>query len=176
MAKHKFSFTESEIQLLFGHEAAEDEDTDRLRKYYFKSDIYNQIAHADDLKLRILVGHKGIGKSALLKIDMAEKEENNLLVVLIKPNDISKITTRPGDFLQIIEDWKNGLTEIIAKKVLDYLGGKGTTIPENFAAYGGKLIDFLRDVFKEKINSSLVHTHKQIMKKFFEQGKYLYLY
>ena len=30
-------FSEVEIQQLFGHEAAEDENRDRLREYYFKT-------------------------------------------------------------------------------------------------------------------------------------------
>jgi SOS response regulatory protein OraA/RecX len=37
------SFTETEIQSLFGHEAAEDEDPARLREYYFKSATYDQV-------------------------------------------------------------------------------------------------------------------------------------
>ena len=60
-------FTELEIQRLFGSEAAEEEEPDRLKQYYFKNKIYNQVI--TDLPLRILVGHKGIGKSALFRID-----------------------------------------------------------------------------------------------------------
>lgn len=49
-------FTDDNIQKLFGHEAAEDEDPERLKKYYFKSSIYDRIA--TDLPIRILVGHR----------------------------------------------------------------------------------------------------------------------
>ncbi len=66
-------FTEENIRKLFGHEAAEDEDIDRLKEYYFKNDTYAQVA--TDLPFRILVGHKGIGKSALFQIAMAEDKE-----------------------------------------------------------------------------------------------------
>ena len=59
-------FNEVEIQKLFGHEAAEQESPERLKEYYFKNNTYNQIVV--DLPLRILVGHKGIGKSALFKV------------------------------------------------------------------------------------------------------------
>ena len=55
------AFDERSIQQLFGHEAAEDEDPRRLREYYFKTSVYDQVKA--DLPLRILVGHKGIGKS-----------------------------------------------------------------------------------------------------------------
>lgn len=68
------SFTESNIQKLFGHEAAEDEDPMRLREYYFKGSAYEQIVN--DSPVRVLVGHKGIGKSALIKVAIAEEQES----------------------------------------------------------------------------------------------------
>lgn len=36
-------FNELEIQRLFGHEAAEQEDPKRLKEYYFKNKIYSQV-------------------------------------------------------------------------------------------------------------------------------------
>ena len=48
--------------------AAEDEEIGRLKEYYFKNDVYDKINN--DLSLRILVGHKGVGKSALFKVAM----------------------------------------------------------------------------------------------------------
>ncbi len=36
-------FNDAQIQQLFGHEAAEDEDTARLRQYYFKSTTFDQV-------------------------------------------------------------------------------------------------------------------------------------
>ena len=79
-------FNEYELQRLFGHEAAEDEDPKRLREYYFKSKVYGQVVN--DLPLRIVVGHKGIGKSALFQVAIAEEAEDNRLTLLIKPDDI----------------------------------------------------------------------------------------
>ena len=59
-------FDEETIRMLFGHEAAEDETIDRLKAYYLKTNIYNSMK--SNLPLLILVGHKGVGKSALLKV------------------------------------------------------------------------------------------------------------
>lgn len=98
-------FNEIEIQKLFGHEAAEQEDPNRLKEYYLKSKIYNQVV--TDLPLRILVGHKGIGKSALFKVAMdEEKSLHNRLTILIKPDDIVGIGEETDDFLKLIRDWK----------------------------------------------------------------------
>lgn len=53
----KVTFTDDVIQSMFGHEAAEDEEPDRLKNYYFKTSAYEKV-HSQ-LDLRILVGHKG---------------------------------------------------------------------------------------------------------------------
>ena len=66
-------FTEENIVQLFGQEAAEDEEFDRLQSYYFKSKTHKKVTA--DLPLRILVGHKGIGKSAIFTIARHEDEK-----------------------------------------------------------------------------------------------------
>lgn len=100
-------FNEQELQKIFGHEAAEDEDPKRLREYYFKSKVYSQVV--TELPLRILVGHKGIGKSALFKVAIEEETEKNHLTILIKPDDIIGIGEGSTDFLRLIREWKNGI-------------------------------------------------------------------
>ena len=77
------NFNEMNIHKLFGHEAAEDEDPKRLKEYYFKHQIFEEIVV--DLPLRVVVGHKGIGKSALFKIAIEEETSNNRLAISIKP-------------------------------------------------------------------------------------------
>ncbi len=119
----KLSFKEEQIQSLFGHEAAEDEDPKRLREYYFKSATYDQVV--TDLPVRILVGHKGIGKSALFRVAIAEQIESGKIIVEIKPDDIAELSTNEGarlDFLSLIRNWKVGLKEIIARKAATRLG------------------------------------------------------
>lgn len=113
-------FNEENIQRLFGHEAAEDEDPQRLREYYFKSNIYAQAIA--DLPLRIVVGHKGIGKSALFKVAMAEDKDKDKISIIVQPNDITHLPTENQDFLQIIRYWTEGLCEIIIQKVLQSFG------------------------------------------------------
>ena len=80
----KLTFSETELQELFGHEAAEDEQLSRLRQYYFKTNTYDQVAN--DLSLRILVGHKGIGKSALFQVAIADEKDR----IVLFPVDLDK--------------------------------------------------------------------------------------
>lgn len=49
-------FTPENIEHLFGKEAAENEDSERLRAYFFKNKVYESIRA--NLPLRLLVAHK----------------------------------------------------------------------------------------------------------------------
>ncbi|MCB9384267.1 MAG: hypothetical protein H6509_06610 [Bryobacterales bacterium] len=148
MSKHPRSverFDAITIHRLFGHEAAENEDPSRLKEYYFKTDNFDQVVA--DLPLRIVVGHKGIGKSALFKIAFTEDSERDDLAIFLKPDDILTITTESADFLGTIRDWKIGLARIISDKVLTNLGATDRGRTEALKRYGGQVVDFLVDTF-----------------------------
>lgn len=89
-------FSDENIVQLFGQEAAEDEDFDRLQSYYLKSKTHKSVTA--DLPLRILVGHKGIGKSAIFTIARHEDEKHNKLSILIRPDDIAFVGKNSTDF------------------------------------------------------------------------------
>jgi len=149
----KLIFTEENIQKLFGHEAAEDESFERLQSYYIKNKTHDKVMA--DLSLRILVGHKGIGKSALFKIAISEDASKGKLPLLIKPDDIADLAHDSTDFHHLIRDWKYGLINIIASKVLKNFGQTDTSgILSKITNYGGHLINFLTES-ANKINENL---------------------
>ena len=115
------NFDEETIRAIFGHEAAEDEEIERLKRYYVKTDVYNAIRSS--IPLYILVGHKGVGKSALFKVLSAEEEEIGNIVITIQPDDILDIETSEENFLQRIRDWKEGLSKIIFRELILSLNG-----------------------------------------------------
>lgn len=165
-------FTEVEIQKLFGHEAAEQEDPKRLKEYYFKNRTYDQVV--TDLPLRILVGHKGIGKSALFKVAMdEEKNLSKRLTILIKPDDIIGIAEEEENFLKLIRAWKIGINEIIVEKALSSFGLKFDGFREKLNSFGGEILAFLTsslpDSIKEKIN--LDPSKKIILDNFLQTNK-----
>ncbi|MDA8172919.1 MAG: hypothetical protein M0Z48_13945 [Nitrospiraceae bacterium] len=137
LEKYKVKLTDENIQKLFGSEAAEDESFDRLKQYYFKTSVYERITA--DLPLRIMVGHKGIGKSALFKIAAAEDAEGNNLALFIRPDDISGLAKEERDFLEIIREWKKGLNEIIFGSSPNRVGKKW--VHEGRKANNGKGIE-----------------------------------
>lgn len=161
-------FTEEAIQEIFGHEAAEDENPERLRKYYFKNDTYDRIIA--DLPLRILVGHKGIGKSALFKVAMYEDESLGYLPILIKPDDIIGIGSGVTDFLKVIREWKTGLIQIICRKVLESVGVYDDEKFAKLKNFGGKILSFIEETFnansfnlepaKQKVITNFLKSHK----------------
>lgn len=156
-------FTEENISRLFGHEAAEDEEFERLQSYYIKNNTHKKLTA--DLPLRILVGHKGVGKSAIFTIARHEDEKENKLSVLIKPDDISKIGQDNSDFSQMIRDWKEGLLSIIASKVFENLNIdiENTTL-NNLLKKGSKIINLIKETLSRQteeinfdgINKSLI--------------------
>ena len=160
MKREITEFSDEIIQELFGAEAAEDENFARLKEYYFKSDVYKNITA--ELPLRIIVGHKGIGKSALITIATHEDIEHGKVPVLIQPNDISALGLGSTDFLKIINEWKAGLNEIIARKALQSFG---ITDEPNVASllkqYGGKLVSFIIETTKPFVEKGVNLSHSQ---------------
>jgi hypothetical protein len=163
-------FTEANIQKLFGHEAAEDEDIERLKEYYLKNDVYEKIAA--DLSLRILVGYKGVGKSALFTVLMAEDKENGRIPILIKPDDIADIGLQTDNVLQLIRDWKIGLENIIKEKVFKSLGLNKEGILGRGINYSGKFLHFLSEtILAVKDNVNLAPTEKALVNSFLKTNK-----
>ncbi len=153
MKNQTINFTDENIQKLFGFEDAESEPIDRLREYYFKKNTFERITA--DLPLRILVGHKGTGKSALFKVAIAEDKENNILPILIKPDDIAELGKGDENFLLRIRQWKVGLIRIIGAKVFNELGLYSDTVAAKLSKFGVKIISLVSESVKsidEKIN------------------------
>lgn len=143
---HRLTFSEAEIQNLIGHEAAEDETPSRLRQYYFKNDVYDRVTA--DLPLRILVGHKGVGKSALFKVAISERQEAGGFPILIRPDDIVGLGTDTSDFLQTIRDWKKGLLAIMARKVFSTLKVPASDAAKMLPADTEQFVDDLKNVVR----------------------------
>lgn len=171
----KYTFSEQEIQALFGYEAAEDESIERLKQYFFKSDIYDKIDN--DLPLRILVGHKGIGKSAFFKVAYAKNLEEKEVSLWVKPDDIVELAIEDDvDFLVVIRNWKRGLEKLIIDKVLENVISSNIesgTIASGIKK-GYKILDSLAEILnKEKGN---VDKAKEVIVKNFFAHKNVFVY
>ena len=164
------SFSSTEIYRLFGPEAAEDEDADRLRQYYFKGGTYADVTAR--LPLRILVGHKGIGKSALFQIAMLEDAERAELPILIKPDDIAGLAKDNADFLLTIRAWREGLNQIITQKILQTFGLDQSGVISGIQTAGGKILSYIAETVKatKVIELNFDPTKKLMLEKFLKSN------
>lgn len=164
-------FSEENIQGIFGHEAAEDEKPERLKQYYFKTKVYERIIN--DLALRILVGHKGIGKSALFKVALHEHAEVHELAILVQPNDVAGLGTESTGFSQLIHSWAQGLRDIIVAKVF-YLLGIDSSYHKHLETYQGSIFNFVEDAIKQA--KTITRDDSELLKKTFQQDPKIFIY
>ena len=116
-------FDDETIQKLFGTDTAEDEDAARLKEYFFRNKSYQNIR--SNLPLRILVGHKGIGKTALLRMSHLDDQEEGVLSLWVQPNDLILEDSTKKTFLEKISGYKILISRAIYGKALENLGLQG---------------------------------------------------
>ncbi len=163
------NFSDENIRKIFGFEDAESESIERLKQYYFKNDTFSQVIA--DLPLRILVGHKGVGKSALFRVAIAEDKEKGNLPILIRPDDIAELGEKHESMILSIRKWKFGLTAIIAKKVLSEFG-LTEDISGKIIQFGGKVISLITDTvtpLKDRVD--LLPAQKGLINRFLKSKK-----
>jgi hypothetical protein len=136
-------FNDETIQKIFGFEDAESEPIDRLKQYYFKKETFDRVM--TDLPIRLLVGHKGTGKSALIKVAISEERDKGNLPILIKPDDIAELGKSDENFLLRIRQWKYGLMKIIGAKVFSELGVYNDSLAGKLTQFGIKLVSFISE-------------------------------
>lgn len=168
--RDKFEFTDENIQSIFGYEDAESEPIERLKEYYYKNNVYNRVS--SDLPIRILVGHKGIGKSALFRISISEEKEKGNLPILIKPDDIADLGKDDENFLLKIRQWKYGLNKIIGAKVFYEFGITDEPTIKKLTNFGLKLVSYISEsvtLLQDKIN--LTASQKLLVSNFLRTKK-----
>lgn len=168
------TFTDTTIQALFGHEAAEDEDIARLREYYFKGSVYQRATA--DLPLRILVGHKGIGKSALFQVARQEDIDAGVLAILLRPDDVYEIATSSNSLLESVRNWKQGLVRIIFDKCIAAIGSSTNTQTAQQLQAGLQLIAALQASCKSLQDSNDLNIRKSQLVNGFLRSKKVRVY
>lgn len=173
----KITFTEEEISLLFGELAAEDERIERFRDCFFKSDTYEKIHN--ERPLRILVAHKGVGKSALFRMSYEENVAKNILSLWIRPNDIADLC-KVGEgetTLSLIEKWKEGLSCRIAELIMREFEVTADHPPINKAIKTGlKIATLVADIMKTVHEKVDVDKSKKVIAEKYLQNHKMVIY
>lgn len=173
MTERIITFDDITIQGLFGFEDAESESLDRLKEYYFKNSTYERVRA--DLPVRILVGHKGTGKSALFKVAMSEDREDGNLPILIRPDDIAELGRSDENFLLKVKQWKYGLTKLIGEKVLTEFSINPEEYSSKLGQFGLKILDFLTGTLEGAIENkvSMTPAQQRMVAKYLENHRIL---
>jgi len=159
-------FTDEVIVKLFGHEEAEREEPERLIEYFVKNDVYERVRA--NLRLRILVGYKGVGKSALLKVCEIEDARKEITSVWIKPDDIerAKVKESEADLSAQIREWKNALQDIIFRKVAETFGQIPEESENQLKVYGSGFLQSLISLANKRMAGTLEPAKRAAVKGF----------
>jgi len=143
----KIDFSDLQIRRIFGSEDAETETSERFHEYFVKNRAYENLRA--ELPLRVLVGHKGVGKSALLRFSFDEDVKSGILSIFLKPDDLSNLLKVAGntDINTLIDAWKTGIRKAVAEKAVENLtDGAIDRIDQSSIAFGArKLTSILKD-------------------------------
>jgi hypothetical protein len=165
----QLTFTDEEIVKLFGHEEAEREDRQRLIEYFFKNDAYRRVRA--NLQLRILVGYKGVGKSALFRVCDSEDKNDGIASVLIKPDDIAEISSDQADLNLAIRRWKEGIQEIIFRKVAGEFGRLPDDSESALINYGNGFLQSLIALANNRIGRAADPAKSAMMRAFLNKKR-----
>lgn len=167
----QITFTDETIQEIFGYEDAESESMERLKNYYYKNNTFERVRA--DLPVRILVGHKGTGKSALFKVAMSEDRERGDLPIMIRPDDIAELGRSDENFLLKIKQWKWGLTKIIGEKVLSEFNINPSDYSSKLSQFGLKIVNFVTETLSGAMEGkvSMSPTQKIMKEKYLRNHK-----
>ena len=116
------AFRDDVIYSLFGAEDAENESSERLKQYFLRNRAFDSLT--SDLPIRIVVGHKGVGKSALLKMAHLEDTDAGRASIWLQPSDLSTLDdTYDSRFDKATLAWQRGLNSVIFNKIAAIIAG-----------------------------------------------------
>lgn len=163
------TFTDEAIVRLFGYEDAEREEPARLIEYFVKNDVYTRVRA--NLKLRILVGYKGVGKSALFKICEIEDKREGVASIWIKPDDIAHLSGDETDLNIKIKEWKNSIQEIIFRKVAEEFGRLPSDSENRLISYGSGFLQSLLSLANERLGGVIEPAKRTVVSDFLKKKR-----
>lgn len=168
-------FTPDAIRALFGAEDAENESSERLRQYFYRNRAYDSLR--SNVPIRIVVGHKGVGKSAILKMAYLEDMDASHPSIWLQPSDLSTLDgTYDPRFDKATLAWQQGLLSVIYNKIEDLIAGHRSDDSGNILFSTSKdLVSAVLSLAKKHADLNLDHTRAAILDKF-QSGKTIHVY
>ncbi len=169
------NFTADIIHELFGAEDAENEDAARLKQYFYRNRAFESLTA--DVPIRVVVGHKGVGKSALLKMAHLEDLEAGRPSVWLKPSDLTSLDgTYDARFDKATLAWQTGLLRVLFDKAMQVLAGTDSSSDKSLVLSTSKdLLSALKKFAREKIALDTSATDHALLRRL-ESTDRLYVY
>lgn len=107
---------------LFGHEDAGKEDDSRLTSYYYKTMQYEDVM--SDIKLQIVTGEKGTGKSALLKMAFIEVSNTEIVPIWVRLDDLSELYSEilcNKNLYELKTLWKRSISKLVIMNLIEHM-------------------------------------------------------
>lgn len=115
----------SEIEKIFGAEAAEAERDERLMEYFYRSALYDQVTA--ESQLIIVVGFKGTGKSALMRMAYLEDARRGKVALWVTPDELGGEVYRDAGgregesdqtrIMRGIRIWRRAIVELLLRRI-----------------------------------------------------------
>ena len=153
---------------IFGYLDAFDENDEIFESYFLETNIYRKIKGRE--RLLIVVGEKGTGKSALLRMCMISNEKNNEIVVNIR----RPVIQSGGDVSQTIEGWKIYIAQEICKTLNEKreMITKNKTLNTIFAS----LEKTLSEIVKKQYDINYLEIKNNILDAYNKQNNIINIY
>lgn len=163
------------IYALFGNEDAENESPERLKEYFYRNRAYESLL--SDLPIRIVVGHKGVGKSALLRMAHLEDIDSGMASIWLQPSDFSTLDeTYDARFDKATLGWQRGILSILFDKISERLLSRGKDSSDNVAiATSRDLVNAIRALGEKYLSFKVDEAEKASIEKFLSSNR-LYVY
>ncbi|MDF2537718.1 MAG: hypothetical protein K0S76_739 [Herbinix sp.] len=118
MAQSYDDFKKENRLKLFGHEDAVKEKEERLSSYYYKTTQYEDVI--SDIGMQIIIGEKGTGKSALLKMAFMETKDSDVTTIWIRLDELSELYNEilnAENLYQLKTLWKRSISKLVVMKL-----------------------------------------------------------
>lgn len=136
------SLVGADLELLLGADAAEDELDERLAAYFLETPTYREVTRVTS-KLRVIVGNKGTGKSAIFRMAARGDTAAGRLPIHVRPDDLADVAKGSLNYLQLVAAWKKGLAEVIIEKSLRALGESDAKFLGKTKRATGQMLDVI---------------------------------
>jgi len=136
-----------------------------------KNNVYSRVRAA--LRLRILVGYKGVGKSALFKICELEDSKDGIPSVWIKPDDIIELSSsdKEADLNVRIRNWKSGIQDIVFRKVIEEFGHVSEKSAQPIRSYGAGFLQSIITYANQLTRQSLDPAKRSLVQGFLNKKR-----